>query len=50
MKGNAIARQGFYDVYPEGDGEQLRRLWPTAYIYRLAKAAHQPSGVTQIRP
>jgi hypothetical protein len=26
MKGKAIARQGFYDVYQEGDGEPLRRL------------------------
>jgi len=26
MKGKAIARQSFYDVYHEGDGEALRQL------------------------
>ena len=41
MKAKTIARQGFYNVYQEGDGEPLRRLQPTVYIYRLAEAARQ---------
>jgi hypothetical protein len=47
MKGKAIARQGFYGVYLESDGEPLRRLQPAAYIYQLAVSS--PSAWSALR-
>jgi hypothetical protein len=45
MKGKAIARQGFYDVYQEGDGEPLQRLQSTACIYRWRKQSASASAL-----